>query len=315
MLTASYEARRFGVRSAMPLYRALEACPQLTVVAPQMAQYKDISREVFAVFSSRGHAIEGLSLDEAFVDFGDCSLEVGRTLAQTIRSEVYASTGLTVSAGVASSKIVAKIASDAAKPDGLLVVEPGDEGAFLAPMEAGRLWGIGPKTQARLAAVGVTTIGDVAALPDATARELFGSSWEMVRNLARGIDGRVVESHRETKSISSEETFEYDVREEKQLLEILREQARDVAAKLEREGCSAQSVGVKITRADFQTIVRQTHLTEPTRDVRRIYQAALFCLRRAKLEGAPVRLLGLRVASLVVGGSQQISLFARKTED
>lgn len=311
VLTASYEARKFGVRSAMPLYRALEACPQLTVVAPQMAQYKEISREVFAIFTARGHAIEGLSWDEAFVDFGNCALDEGRALAQAIRGEVHVATGLTVSAGVASSKIVAKIASDACKPDGLLVVAAGDEAAFLAPMPAGRVWGIGPKTQARLAAVGVTTIGDVAALHDVTARKLFGTGWETLRNLARGIDSRRVEPDRETKSISSEETFEFDVRDEAQLREALREQARDVAAKLEREDCSAQSVGVKIKRANFQTLVRQTHLGEPTRDAHRIYQAALFCLRRAKLDDSPVRLLGLRVASITIGDSRQIGLFSK----
>lgn len=309
VLTASYEARPYGVRSALPLYRALELCPELVVVRPDMAKYKGVSREVFAVFEARGHAVEGLSLDEAFVDFGEIAFAQARELAQLIRDEVLAATGLTVSAGVATGKIIAKIASDMCKPNGLLAIDPGEEAVFLAPLPAGRLWGIGPKTAARLQEHGVHTIGDVAMLDDARLRALFGSWGTELRDLARGIDRRRVEPDRETKSISSEETFEYDVRDEHRLLEVLKEQARDVAAKLERENCSAATVGVKIKRGDFTVIGRQTHLEEPTRDVRRIYRAAVHCLRRAGLHGTPVRLLGLRVASLSIGEPRQISLF------
>ena len=307
VLTASYEARPFGVRSALPLYRALEACPNLIVVPPTMSKYKEISREVFAIFASRAHAIEGLSLDEAFIDFGPCALAEATSLAQTIRDEVLRATGLTISAGVATGKMIAKIASDACKPNGLLAVAPGDEAVFLAPMPVGRIWGIGPKSQARLELAGITTIGHVAALDDAQAYRHFGSWANQVRSLARGIDNRPVESDRETKSISSEETFEYDVREERRLAEVLRTQAAEVAEKLEREGLSACTVGVKIKRADFRTHGRQTHLAEPTRDARRILKAALYCLRRADLQGAPVRLIGLRVASLVPGEPLQTS--------
>ncbi|MHB8148458.1 MAG: DNA polymerase IV [Vulcanimicrobiaceae bacterium] len=307
VLTASYEARPFGVRSALPLYRALEACPHLIVVPPTMAKYKEISREIFTVFASRGHAVEGLSLDEAFIDFGPCTLDEATSLAQTIRNEVRSATGLTVSAGVASGKMIAKIASDACKPDGLLAVAPGDEVTFLAPMPVGRIWGIGPKSQTRLEQAGIATIGDVAALDDVQARRHFGSWADQVRTLARGIDTRPVEPDRETKSISSEETFEYDVRDERRLAEVLRTQASEVAEKLAREGCSACTVGVKIKRADFRTFGRQTHLVEPTRDARRILKAALYCLRRADLQGAPVRLIGLRVASLVPGDPLQTS--------
>ncbi|MEO9170360.1 MAG: DNA polymerase IV [Candidatus Baltobacteraceae bacterium] len=312
VLTASYEARPFGVRSAIPLYRALELCPQLVVVAPDMAQYKLVSREVFAVFSARGHAVEGLSLDEAFVDFGDVALEEAVELAAAIRRDVRDATGLTVSGGVATGKSIAKIASDSCKPDGLLAIVPSEEAAFLAPMPVGRLWGVGPKTAARLEALGIRTIGDVAQFNDMRAREIFGSWGMEVRDLARGIDRRTVQSDRETKSISSEETFEYDVRDERRLIDVLREQARELAGKLERENCSASTVGVKIKRADFSVLGRQTHLHEPTRDARRIFRAALHCLRRAELHGTPVRLLGLRVASLSTGEPKQISLFAAR---
>jgi len=309
VLTASYEARPFGVRSATPLYRALEMCPQLIVVPPQMGRYKEISREVFAIFAQEDRRVEGLSLDEAFIDLGEVDLRDATAIAAEIRAKVLAQTQLTVSAGVATGKMIAKIASDSCKPDGLLAIAPGEEAAFLAPLSAGRLWGVGPKTAARLQRFGITTIGQIAALEDAQARTLFGSWGPQVRDLARGIDTRSVEPERETKSISSETTFEYDVRDERRLIEVLREQAADVAEKLERDDCSASTVGIKIKRADFRVFGRQTHLTEPTRDVRLIYRAALHCLRRAHLAGSPVRLLGLRVASLALGEPKQISFF------
>ena len=214
-----------------------------------------------------------------------------------------------ISGGVATGKMIAKIASDACKPNGLLAIPEGEEAAFLAPLPVGRLWGIGPKTQRRVNARGIATIGELAALSVAQARELFGSWGEQVLELARGFDSRAVETERETKSISSEETFEYDVTDERKLVEVVKSQALEIAAKLEREGLSARTVGVKIKRADFTVLGRQTHLTEPTRDARRIYRAAVHCLRRAALEGAPVRLLGTRVASLSEGEPLQVGLF------
>jgi DNA polymerase-4 len=191
----------------------------------------------------------------------------------------------------------------------MLAVAPGEEEAFLAPMPVGRLWGIGPKTQTRLNALGIATIGQLAALTDAQVREVFGSWGFEVRDLARGIDHRRVDSDRETKSISTEETFEYDVSDEPRLIDVLRDQARELAEKLEREHSSVLTVGIKIRRADFTTLGRQTRLAEPTRDARRIFRAAVHCLRRANLEGAPVRLLGTRVASFVEGDTLQTSLF------
>jgi len=309
VLTATYEARPFGVRSAIPLYKARDMCPQLVVVPPNMSKYKDVSRQVFAIFGARGHLVEGLSMDEAFIDLGVVSMDEAKALTQAIRDEVLATTGLTVSAGIATGKLIAKIASDTCKPNGLLAIEPGAEEAFLHPLPVGRLWGVGPKTAARLETFGIRTIGAVAALDDATVRAIFGSWGLEVRELARGIDHRTVDPERETKSISSEETFEYDVRDEKALIAVLREQSKELAEKLNREDCSAGTVGVKIKRADFTVFGRQVHLEEPTRDVRRIFKAAVYCLRRAHLNGAPVRLLGLKVASLSLGEPKQIGLF------
>ncbi|MBV8197321.1 MAG: DNA polymerase IV [Candidatus Eremiobacteraeota bacterium] len=309
VLTASYEARPYGVRSALPLYKARAACPQLVVVPPEMQKYRAISREIFAILRGGGRPVEGLSLDEAFVDFGELAFEQARTAVAELRRELFDATALTVSAGVATGKMTAKIASDSCKPDGLLAIAPGDEAAFLAPLPVGRLWGIGPKMQARLGVFGVATIGDVAALDPLRARELFGSWWQQARELAQGIDRRSVEEGRDTKSISTEETFEFDERDERRLIDVLRVQARELAASLEEERMVAQTVGVKIKRADFSIVGRQTHLSEPTREARRIFRAAVHCLRRAALDGASVRLLGTRVASLSLGDPLQTSLF------
>jgi len=309
VLTASYEARPYGVRSAMPLYKARIACPDLVVVPPDMQKYRALSREIFELLRGRGDPVEGLSLDEAFLAIRETSMDPARDYVAGLRRQILETTGLTVSAGVATGKMLAKIASDSCKPDGLLAIAPGEEAAFLAPLPVGRLWGIGPKTQTRLSVYGITRIGQLAELDDVRLRELFGSWWQELRDLARGIDRRPVEPERETKSISTEETFEYDVTDERILLDVLRVQARELAQALERERIVGHTVGVKIKRADFTVIGRQAHLEEPTRDARRIFRAAAYCLRRAALRGAPVRLLGTRVASLVEGDALQTSLF------
>ena len=309
VLTASYEARPFGVKSAIPLYRALQSCPQLIVVRPDYARYREVSRSVFEVFAAHGKAVQGLSLDEAFVDLDDISIDEAAAKAQQIRSEVFEKVRLTISAGVSKAKMVAKIASDLCKPNGLKVVAPGEEAAFLAPLPVGRLMGIGPKTVPRLNARGIETIGQLAELDDAKLFALFGSWGQELRDLARGKDDRIVESESETKSISTEETFEYDVVEEYELLDVLRVQATELAEKLEREGLYAATIGIKIKRNDFSVFGRQTHLKEPTHDAGRILQASSHCLRRAELNRMPVRLLGTRCASLTTEAPHQERLF------
>ncbi|GAC1655174.1 MAG: hypothetical protein NVS9B12_06140 [Vulcanimicrobiaceae bacterium] len=309
VLTATYEARPFGVRSAVPLYRALQACPQLVVVPPDMAKYRSVSKEIFEVFAQHGTAVEGLSLDEAFVELGEIGIEEAAARAAQIRADVLEKTQLTVSAGLSQAKMVAKIASDLCKPNGLKIVPPGEEAAFLSPLPLGRLWGIGPTTAARLTARGLDTIGDLAALDDSHLRALFGSWGEELRELARGRDRRRVQTERETKSISTEWTFEYDVVEEYQLLDLLREQAQELSEKLEREGLFAATIGIKIKRNDFSVFGRQTHLSRPTRTAQRIFEASSHCLRRAALDGTPVRLLGTRCASFTTHEPKQELLF------
>jgi DNA polymerase-4 len=309
VLTASYEARPFGVRSAMPLYRARALCPDLLVVAPDFDRYRAASRAVFEILGRGAAAVEGLSLDEAYVAIPTDDLAESVAYARNVRATVRAEAGLTVSAGVAAQKMVAKIASDAAKPDGLAVVEPGGEAAYLAPLPVGRLWGVGPKTQARLEQRGVTTIGAVAALSDEAAYELFGRGGPQMRELARGRDPRGVETDRETRSVSAEETFEYDLRDGPQLREELRALSLDVARRLDTYGLRGSTIGIKIRRADFTTLGRQTTLAEPTSDPALIEAAALRCLERAALGKEAIRLLGVRVAAIVETPQRQIPLF------
>ncbi|MGD0475680.1 MAG: DNA polymerase IV [Candidatus Velthaea sp.] len=309
VLTASYEARPYGVRSALPLYKARAACPQLVVVPPDFAKYRAASLTVFAIFADGAEAVEGLSLDEAFVAIAGDSVAEAVAWAARVRVRVRSEVGLTISAGVASGKMVAKIASDSCKPDGLAVVEPGTEAAFLAPLSVSRLWGIGPKTQSRLEAAGVRTIGDVAALDDAGAFALLGRWGREARALARGIDDRPVDGTRERKSISTEETFEYDLHDEERIIALLRSQADEISADLARLGLRGSTIGVKIKAADFSITGRQTSVVVPTDRAQDIFAAALHCWQRSEMAGKPIRLLGTRVASLSEETPPELPLF------
>jgi DNA polymerase-4 len=309
VLTASYEARPFGIRSAMPLYRARELCPQLVVVAPNSARYREVSRACFAIFEAGAHAVEGLSLDEAFVDVPTDSLDAAVDYARGVRERVRAEVGMPVSAGVSTQKMVAKIACDEAKPNGLKAIPAGSEAEYLAPMPVGRLWGVGPKTQLRLAAERIETIGQLAALGDDAILRLFGRWGRELRELARGNDTRKVEPDRETSSVSSETTFEYDVRDVAEMHRTLSELSVDVAERLAKYGLRGTTIGIKIKRDDFTIVGRQTSVAEPTRDARIIEAAAGRCLERSTLGSHAVRLLGVRVASITEDTSEQMSMF------
>ncbi len=294
----------------MPLYRARQACPQLVVVPPDFTTYQSASRAVFEIFHDGALAVEGLSLDEAFVAIDTSDVEAASAWAERVRERVRSEVGLTISAGVAAGKMVAKIASDAGKPNGLTVVAPGTEATYLAPLPVARLWGIGPKTQARLEAAGIVTIGDVAALDDAVAFGLFGRGGRELRALACGIDDRPVDGSRERKSISTEETFEYDVRDEVQIIALLRVQAEELAAGLRARGLRAGTIGIKVKRADFTVVGRQTSVTVPTDAADDVFAAAVHCWQRSALTAQPIRLLGTRVAALSEEAVRELSLFA-----
>ncbi len=309
VLTASYEARPFGVRSAMPLYKARALCPELLVAPPDFSRYRELSRAVFALFARGALAVEGLSLDEAFVSLATSDTDEAIAYARGVRDAVRGEVGLTVSAGVAAQKMVAKIASDAAKPDGLASVPPGCEAAYLAPLPVARLWGVGPKTQTRLIARGVETIGQLARLDDALLYELFGRGGRDVRELARGHDDRAVVAERETRSISTESTFEYDVADPTELARIIDASAGELAQRMRANGLRGATIGIKLKLSNFETLVRQTRLAEPTDDPEAIGAAARRCLERAGLDGRAVRLAGVRAASLVEADvARQLSL-------
>ena len=308
VLTASYEARPFGIRSAMPLYQARERCAQLLVVPPDFTKYKETSTAVFKIFHDFARAVEGLSLDEAFLDLGDTSVDEALDKAHAMKKAVREATELSISVGIAATKMVAKIASDDGKPDGCTVVPPGTEATYLAPKPVRRLWGIGPKTEQRLLGYGIETIGQLAQLPGDRLHALFGRFGEDIRDLARGIDPRPVIEEWETRSISCEETFEHDVSDIAELDRIVHAQSAELAERLQRKQLRAYTVGIKIKLADRQICGRQTSLREPVDDAPAIARAASYCLHKTSIT-QPVRLIGVRVSKLAPHDIRQTSLF------
>lgn len=311
---ASYEARRFGCRSAMPMKTAVRKCPQAEIVSPRFPRYREVSGTIMAIFRSITPLVEPLSLDEAFLDITHV-VEVGATaeqIAARLRSRVKRETGLTVSCGVAQTKSVAKIASDVDKPDGLTVVAPGEERAFLAPLPVRDLWGVGPKTAERLHKAGVSTIGELAERPLPWLIMRFGIRGEWFHRLANGIDDRPVEVTRETKSVSAEVTFAEDVSDLEELRAAVIEQARRVGGQLRRASLRARTVQIKLRLADFTTFTRQRTLPIATDAALMIEAAALELLENEVGGGRQFRLIGTGVSNLSQSETAaQLSLFER----
>ena len=311
---ASYEARKFGIHSAMPSVEARKRCPELIFVPGRMAQYRRESRRIFEIFRRFTPSVEGLSLDEAFLDLRGTEqllgppAEVGRKL----RAEVRAETELAVSVGIAPVKMVAKIASDLAKPDGLLQVEEGELGEFLDPLPVGRIWGIGPVARARLERVEIHTIGDLARAPNELLGRVLGSWGLEAARLARGEDPREVEPYREARSYSEENTFERDVGDIAELEKVIRLHAEAVARRLRRDGVRGRGVTVKLKLArglgagKYPLLTRSVTLREPTDDGAEIARVGRSLLARAALR-EPVRLLGVSVSHIEVAVGSQLS--------
>ncbi len=300
---ASYEARRFGVHSAMPMAQAVRRCPQAIVVPPRGHRYSEVSAQVFAIFGRFTPLVEGLSVDEAFLDvtasqrlFGD-----GETIARRIRAAIREELGLTASAGVAPSKFVAKIASDLEKPDGLVVVRPEEIERFLAPLPVERMWGVGPKAAERLRAMGYATIGDLACADARVLERALGSWGREVRELARGHDDREVVPDREAKSIGAEETFDEDLTDRAAIERTLLAHSVRVARRLHEAGLFARRVTVKIKYADFTLKTRQLRLPEPIDDATSLFEAARELLDRFAIAGRRVRLTGVSAGELAAG--------------
>ncbi len=304
VLTASYEARPYGVGSAMPMAEARRRCPQALVVPPRFERYRELSRRVMAAFAEFAPAVEALSLDEAFLDMSGSERILGppARIGQRIKDAVRAVTGgLTVSVGLSATKYVAKVASGHAKPDGLTVVPPDAARGWLAPQPVARLWGAGPKMQDRLQRLGLPTIGAVAACDVDRLRRALGAAGPHLHALARAEDPRPVEGQRVPKSIGSEATLEADT---ESLLEIrmrLREAAEGVARRLRATGFVASGVRVKLKRHDFRLLTRQRRL--PATDVADDLYRAATALLPSFGAIAPVRLVGLAAFELAPAGA------------
>jgi len=311
--SASYEARKFGVRSAMPIAEARRRCPEGVYLHPRMQRYSEVSRRVFAIFERFTPLVEPLSIDEAFLDvtasmrlFGSPP-EIAVQIKRCVRDELK----LTVSAGVASNKSVAKIASDLRKPDGLTVVEPGGERQFLAPLPIERLWGAGPVTCRSLHLMGVQTIGDLAGLPIDLLITKLGALGESLHRLSCGIDEREVETGQEAKSIGNEETFAEDIRDTDTARQELLALAVKVAARLRHENAKGRTICLKVKYADFRQITRSITLNDPFDDSGVIYRECCGLLEKTEVGRRPVRLLGVSVSNLAAPGApRQQELFA-----
>ena len=306
--TCSYEARPFGVRSAMPLRTAAALCPNAVFLPVDGRKYAAASRDVMAILRRYTPRVEQVSIDEAFLDLAgtEALFGPGERVARQIKDAVHEEVGLTASVGVGSSRLVAKIASDLEKPDGLVVVPAGEEAAFLAPLDIGRLWGVGARTRQALNDYGVRTIGDLAVLPEPLLRRRFGTHGADLAARARGIDSTPVESDSAAKSISQEHTFDVDTADWDTLDRTLLGLAEGVGGRLRSGGLHCATVAVKIRDSSFVTITRQRTLASPTDETDAIWKAAVELTRR-EVRGMHVRLLGVAATGLT--DRHQLPLF------
>ena len=303
---ASYEARKYKIHSAMPIAQAMKLCPHGVFLPVRMKRYKEISSRIFTIFQRYTPLVEPLSLDEAFLDVtGSVKLfGTAEDIATKIRKEIFEKTGLTVSAGVASSKLVAKIASDLHKPDGLTIVPSGTEAEFLAPLPIKRLWGVGKKTREALGMLGVKTIGELAKLPASLLEKKFGRHGRSLHKAAQGQDERDVETEHETKSVGHEFTFDADLTDITSIRRELLELATMVAKRLRRYQFQGKTITLKVKYHDFKQITRSATIKQPTADSKKIYQEILQLLKKTEAGQKPIRLLGISVSGLnMAGGS------------
>lgn len=310
--SCSYAARKMGVRSAMPMSRALRLCPGLIIVPSRHRVYGEVSRQVMEILHGVSGLVEQISIDEAFLDISDIRDEPER-LARGLQARIRHELHLPSSIGIASNKLVAKIATEVGKalalkrikaqgltepPNAVTVVPYGEEAAFLSPLPADMLWGVGPKTSQRLSELGIHTIGDIAKWPENELIRLFGENGRDLSRHAKGIDNRPIVTERETKSISQEVTFSVDVVSDKVLEKTVREQSAEVARQLRRENLAGRTIKLKIRWPDFTTLTRQTTLTNPTDMEDEIAKTALALMKSVRKPSQAVRLIGVGVSGL-----------------
>jgi DNA polymerase-4 len=303
--SCSYAARKFGVHSAMPMSRALRICPGLLIVSHHFGNYGEMSEQVMERLHDLSPLVQQISIDEAFVDISDLH-EPPELIAHRLQKRVNDELGLPCSVGVATNKLVAKIATEVGKktakkespPNAVTVVPPGKESAFLDPLEANMLWGVGPKTSAKLAEIGIKTIGDIARHPAQDLARRFGENGGDLARRARGVDESPVSSGHEVKSISQETTFARDVRDDKQLADTIRKLSAQVGRRLRKAGIAGATVKLKLRWPDFTTLTRQVTLTQSTDQDEEIYHLALDLMGKVRPKGIPVRLIGVGVSGL-----------------
>ncbi len=306
VLSATYEARTYGVTSAMPMARARRLCPQGIVLEPDHRRYAAISEAVMATFASVTDLVEPLSLDEAFLDVGGARRRLGspRTIAQQLRDTIADEQGITCSVGVAPTKFVAKLASGLAKPDGMLVVPEAETLGFLHQLPVGALWGVGERTEETLTRLGLRTVADIAHTPAATLRRALGeSTGTHLHNLAWGRDERPVAPQRREKSIGADETFAYDIDDPVVIRRELLKLSDRTAARVRAAGMMGRTVSIKVRFADFTTITRSRTLRDPTDVSRDIFVTARALFESLGLQRARIRLVGVRMEGLVDAGT------------
>ncbi|MEW6266392.1 MAG: DNA polymerase IV [Thermodesulfobacteriota bacterium] len=312
---ASYEARKYGIHSSQPMVAARRLCPQAVFLPPRMKRYQEVSSRIFEIFRRFTPLVEPLSLDEAFLDVTGSERLFGPApvIAEEIRRLVRTEIGLTVSAGVGPSKLVAKIASDLNKPDGLTVVPPEKAAAFLAALPIQKLWGVGRATRKALSLLGVETIGDLSRMPPDLLGRKFGQHGRQLGWLAQGQDHREVEPEREVKSIGAEETFLTDILDLKSVRRELLWLAIRVSRRLRRHGFRSRTVTLKVKYDDFTQVSRAETLPRLTDEARAVYETGLRLLARTDLGRRPARLLGLSLSGLVMDEDEpQADLFEHK---
>ncbi len=308
---ANYEARKYGIHSAMPAAQARRLCPETIFLRPDFSRYREESQQIFDIYREYTPIIQPLSLDEAFLDVSDHLGELGSAtaVAEDIRRRVREERGLTVSIGVAANKLVAKIASDFRKPDGLTVVRPHEVEAFLAPLPVRRLYGIGPAAERSLHEMGITTVAELRELSIDRLMSRFGTWGRVLWERVRGIDDRPVHTSRERKSLSTERTFAENVKDAKEIDRILERMADEVARGLEKRRLAATTITVKARYPDFTTPTRSHTLLVPTADAATIAATARELVRKTDAAKRSVRLLGVGASNLVPGELGQMALF------